>query len=276
MIKKKYLVLLMSGNLLSNKPTVEIELPGLLGNRLFGFCMGKIIAEELGYNLYCKPIWGFPNTYDYIHNKPSNKYRTEFILAHQEVDLNKIIKNHTERNIKIEGYFQRYKYMRPYEEKIRKNWLIIDPQLLYKQQDPNDIVLHVRAKYKPHFVPFEFYEKALASTPHNRIFICTDEPNDPFLDNFKKYNPIIHSTRCLSELIDRGMSWDEISKLNFDEFLFICSFNKIIVSSSTFSWWAGYLSDATEIYAPNSIFDHDQNYGKVDQERYHYIDTIIG
>lgn len=26
-----------------------------------------------------------------------------------------------------------------------------------------------------------------------------------------------------------------------------------------------FLSDATEIYAQNSIFNHDQNYGKIDQ-----------
>lgn len=277
MIKKAFIISsLIYCSLTHSAPTVEIDLPGMLGNRLFAVCIGKIIAEALGYSVYCRPMYGFPNTYDFINNTPSNKYPTESIVTYQDIDLEGIIKNRTDRNIRLQGYFQRYRYLKPYEQKIRNEWLMIDPSLTYSQKDPLDIVLHVRATYKPHFVPFEFYEKALDATPHNRVYICTDEPNDPFLDNFKKYNPIIHSTRSLSQQMNAGMSWDEISKINFDEFLFIASFNKIIISSSTFAWWAGYLSNATEIYAPNSRFDHDQNYGKVEQERYHYIDTIIG
>jgi len=54
----------------------------------------------------------------------------------------------------------------------------------------------------------------------------------------------------------------------------MASFNKIIISYSTYAWWAAYLSDATEIYAPYSKVGNT-HYGKVNESRYTYIDTEI-
>ena len=73
----------------------------------------------------------------------------------QDIDIRKITNNHRPRNIKIIGYFQRYKYLKPYAEKIRKEWLKIDPAMKYVQ-DPNDIVIHVRANHPSVFVPFDY------------------------------------------------------------------------------------------------------------------------
>lgn len=275
-MKQHFLLLFLVSSLtMLATPTVEIQLPGLLGNRLFTFCVGKIIADKLGYNLYSMPIYGFPYTYSFSKNYPSGAYPTEKFHCTHDIDIEKITANHTPRNIELQGYFQRYKYLQLYAEKIRQEWLVPDPRMTYTQ-DPDDIVVHVRANHPSCFVPFEYYEKALASTTYNRVFICTDEPKDPFLNNFKKYNPIVHSTRSLSQVMNAGMSWPDVSALNVDEFFFLCSFNKIIMSQSTFAWWAGYLSNAEEVYAPYSFDERFQVYGKVDEARYHYIDTVIG
>ncbi len=256
-----------------NTPVVEVDLPGMLGNRLFAFCVGKIIAEKLGYDLYCPPIWGFPNTYLYNNNRPSGAYPTEHIRAGHDIDIEAITSDHRLRNIKLEGYFQRYRYFESYTEQIRNEWLKMDSSPA--KQDPDDIVIHIRSHYA-YFVPFEYYEKALASTSYNRVFICIDEPNDPFLENFKKYNPIVKSTRSLNQLMYSSVPWPEISRINLDDFLFITSFNKIILSQSTYAWWAGFLSDAQEIYAPFCSSEQRQVYGKVNEPRYHYIDVLIG
>ena len=50
------------------------------------------------------------------------------------------------------------------------------------------------------------------------------------LEVFNSYNPI----------------W--ISKTEKEDFDFICQFDRIILSPSTFSWWAGVLSKSKEIY----------------------------
>jgi hypothetical protein len=263
----------------SRIPVVEAVFPGLLGNRLFVFCVAKIVATELGFNLYCPPIWGFPDTYQYQYNTPSQQYPLEHIMGSgpslQDLDISSIVSNKKPRNIKLQGFFQRYKYLKPYKDVIRKEWLQLDPSLM-QQQNPDDIVLHIRTQYGALVLPFEYYEQALASTTYNRVFICVDEPTSPFLEKFKKYNPIIVSSRSINQLMSSNISWDEISKINMDDFAFICSFNKIIISESTYSWWAAFLSNAQEIYAPYCSNESTNTYGKIDEERYHYIVTHYG
>ena len=57
---------------------------------------------------------------------------------------------------------------------------------------------------------------------------------------FKKYKPIIcHTTH------------DPLK-----DFVFMMSFNKIIQSASSFSWWASFLSKAEAIYTPAPFFGH--------------------
>ncbi len=274
-MKVKILFFFVTFHILSllGTPTVSVRLLGLLGNRFWGFCIGKIVAEELGYNLYCKPIIGFPNTYIYNGNKPSNKYPTDVHNCEQEIDLKSIITNKKQRNIKLQGYFQRLRYIAPYVDKIRNEWLVMDPALKY-EVNSNDVVIHIRFKY-PYPLPFSYYEKALSSITYDQVYICTNEPNHPSLKLFDKYKPIIRSTSSLSVMMNNKVSWDEISKLNLDDFTFINSCNKIIISTSTYSWWAAFLSDASEIYAPWPTKGFPLFGSKVNEPRYHYIETQL-
>lgn len=260
------------------EPVVMIDLPGLLGNRLFGYCMAKIVAEEMGgWKVHSKSIWGFPDTYTCPYNKVSQQYDTQTVIESplHFFDFKNILKDKQERNIKLDGYFISYETLKKYKNSIRNEWLKIDPKLRTPCPNYEAIVVHVRAEYPDcYFVPFEFYEQALASTSYDQVYICTDNPNHPFLRNFDKYNPIIVSTRNISHtLCVENQSWDDIAALNLDDFLFILSFNKIIYGVSTYSWWAAFLSDAQEIYAP---YNEKFSYLKVDEERYHYIPINIG
>jgi hypothetical protein len=262
---------------LHGNPVVSVKLPGLLGNRLFAYCTAKIIAENMGWEVHSKPIWGFPGTYACISNLPSSSYPTELILDPQNsnFEIQSIINNKNLRNIFLDGYFQYYQILKPYTQQIREDWLKPDSNLLLPRNH-DSIVVHVRALYPDcYYVPFEYYQKALEQATYDKVYICTDDPHHPFLDNFKPYNPIIVSTRNLSDVLDK-VDWDLVSKVDMDDFLFMFSFDKIVCGGvSTYSWWAAFLSDAKEIYAPRSItgtFD----YLLVDEERYHYIDTVIG
>lgn len=260
------------------EPMVMIDLPGLLGNRLFGYCMAKIIAEEMGgWKVHSKSIWGFPDTYFCPYNTISQEYATQIVLESPPhfFDFKEILRNKQKRNIKLEGYFISYEPLKKYKNIIRNEWLKIDPELRTSYPNHEAIVVHVRAEFPDcYFIPFEFYEQALASASYDQVYICTDNPNHPFLRNFDKYNPIIVSTRNISHtLCVEERSWDEIASLDLDDFLFILSFDKIVCGVSTYSWWAAFLSNAKEIYAP---YDEKFKYLKVDEDRYHYIPINIG
>lgn len=212
----------------------------MLGNRLFIFCYSKILAEQLNAKVIFEPIKGFPNTYNL-----SNK------------DYKQIIKKH--------GYFQRYEYYQPYKKQI-KEWLKLDTQIT-PHENKDDVIIHIRALEEMYYLPFEYYKNALANITYNKLYICIDDPNSPFLENFKPYGPII---------IKHNNHFDADATLN--DFKLIMSFNKIIASKSTFSWWAAFLSDATEIYLPKpnhgmmSAEMPEVNLFVNDEVRYKYIE----
>jgi hypothetical protein len=274
-MNRKYylLILLLPQFIYAAKPVVYIDLPALLGNRLWGFCVAKIIAKELDYDLHCKSIWGFPNTYSYTPHIPGNGYPWEHHECSQDIDLAGIIRNKKPRNIRINGYFQRYHYIAPYADIIRNNWLKIDPALLHNI-DKDDIVVHVRFHVGQTPIKFEYYEKALSMATFKQLYICTDEPFHPYLKQFDRYKPIIKSSKSFESYF-YSTSWDDVTRMNVGDFGFMASFNKIIISYSTYAWWAAFLSNATEIYAPWSPRTGNTHYGKVNEARYTYIETDI-
>jgi hypothetical protein len=120
---------------------------------------------------------------------------------------------------------------------------------------------------------FDYYEKALSMAHYKRLYICTNAPLHPYIKNFERYNPIVVTDRDLNSYLG-VVPLDETSKLNMDDFGFMASFNKIIIAYSTYSWWAAYLSQATEIYAPYKM-GAPMECGKVNENRYIYIDTDV-
>jgi hypothetical protein len=236
---------------------IEVRYNGRLGNQLFQYCMGRILAEGLGYELNAKPIEGFPNTQKPVKGKNYSYYFRRHMYGH-DVDLKSILADKSKRNIVLTGYFQNYSYYKPHKTVIKRHWLKTNNP--FKRTNKNDIVVHVRRTDCMHVgfgLPFSYYEDALETASYRRVFICTDDPQSRFLQNFKKYRPIIRHSTALND------------------FHFIMSFNKIIQSQSSYSWWASFLSKAKEIYTPVPLSGYwSRENGeklKIDEERYVYI-----
>ncbi len=217
---------------------VEVRYLGRLGNNLFQYCLGRIIAERLGYRLSAKPIPGFPATQDTVEGSDYASYPVQELTGSmgQIIDLQAIVNDKTRRKIVLNGYFQRYEYYQPYKDVIRTRWLVDSIPAPHEVISPGDVAVTIRLldyfyNYNS-MLPFSYYEQALEHSGFERVFICTDEPAHPFLKRFARYKPVI------------------ISKSPLDQFKFIASCNKIIVSQSSFFWWAAFLSKAREVYLP--------------------------
>ena len=212
---------------------IEVRYRSRFGNRLFQYCLGRILAEELGFALDAAPIEGFPGTTEAVagqaHAGPV------VVLTGHALDLSAILRDRTPRRIVLDGFFQRYEYYRPYRERIRREWLRIDAPLPADSR-AGDLAVHVRlgdyVTSHRSLLPFAHYESILRRARHDRLVICTDDPEDPFLDRFAPYHPVI---RRAAEL---------------DDFRFLSSARRIALSQSSFSWWAAFLSRAEEIYFP--------------------------
>jgi hypothetical protein len=45
---------------------IEVRYKGRLGNNMFQYCLGRILAEGLGFALKADPIPAFPSTAQYV------------------------------------------------------------------------------------------------------------------------------------------------------------------------------------------------------------------
>ena len=263
----KAILFLAIYNVIVQGPIVRVTCNSeMLGNKLFVYCVGRIISKELGFELVCKPICGFPKSYNLVADGLAG-LKKQFLKEGSSslFSLDFIINNRDPRNIFLHGYFQNYQIYKPYKYLIRNDWLKAENKYI---QNSDDIVVHVRIeKNDIHFVPFYFFEEALSCAKYRNIYLCTNNPDHPYINNFKKYNPIIrrHQKQYSQEAV-------------LDDFKFIMSFDKIVISPSTFAWWAAFLSDASEIYFPRrqkGFFSREApniNLFVDDEDRYKYID----
>ena len=263
---------------------IEVRYENQLGNNLFQYCMGRILAEELGF--YLKPcnIEGFPFTADLVEGVRFDKghFKTVGCCAEyggmndETVDLNIILANEGYRKVIVSGFFQRYEHFRWCKHRVKK-WLY---QQIETSQKKEDLIIHVRlgdysilhnevdviykdgVKRGGHLVDYGYYLDAIKESGSQNITIVTDEPSHPFIHKLK--DKIVENCSVISGSM-------------MEDFLLIRSFNKICISKSTFAWWAAFLSEAREIYMPRTpwgVWSSDNTSLYVeDESRYRVLDA---
>ncbi len=238
---------------------------GRFGNQLCPYFLGRIISEHLKFKLYgptsadreycLKDI-------DVVYNQPgysSHETPVQFLgndslgdqYSHPDFELNDILNDSTPRLIVLDGYFQRKKWFIPYRKQI-KQWFNPLSYNIPKDQ----VALHVRLgdlllpNMRIVLNPLEYYIEALSSLKFNKVYICTDSPNDKeFIEPLiKKYDATLFT----------GTEKECIS--------FLASHNNLVLSQGTFSFWASFLCDGDNIInaIPKTGFNSIQMRDKID------------
>ena len=153
----------------------------------------------------------------------------------------------------ISGYFQSFRY--PDELGWHDKLKIFEPSnsvyqtLLSEMRQTKPIALHIRGgDYLADNsgignLSSSYYSKALHALGGGgqQIWVFTDD--------------IEHAHKIVAPLKISFKIVDELNKLSAIETLYLISAaKKIIVSNSTFAWWAAYMSSKSEIYVPNKWF----------------------
>lgn len=223
---------------------------GQVGNQMFDYAMGKVIAERTGLRYKPPPRWldkrGRPLRWtntplflpvespgDTAHGQSQNLSVTHWIDLDELDPTRPIVLSH--------GYYQRYELFRPYKDRIRNEWLKIQPPFVTTLTDA--VYIHVRRtdyvdgnpEIQGLSTTIDEYAKCLEHFPDaKQLVIVTDNPRDPFHKQFDKI----------------GLPW-AVSGLNWDEdFMLLASCKWMIMSQSTYSWWAGFLGRAETIVCP--------------------------
>lgn len=274
-----------------SKPLV-INLSGGLGNQLFQFWAGRQIAETTGRRVIYDPTrlkshstprelvlseFAVANSLQLINRKTSktktliNRVNTSILLRSPKYRdfVSFLFKHHYSTEIgfefpaahyrrfkQISGHFQSYLYTTGLELKILEEMKLVKPTRFYLDLaeeilKKKPIVIHVRGgdykNLKESFgmLSINFFEEAVEILTHEygkqKIWLFSDD---------------LERVRYFSENL--SFSIDRIicdNKLTSAETLRLMSMGKfLVISNSTYSWWAGRISTAEKIIAPNKWF----------------------
>ena len=225
----------------TNRGIVEVLYLGRLANRLTQYCFGRIVATALGFDLWSETIPGFPDVQGLEAGASLQLERFQVLGGHR-VDLAGLTADRTPRRIVVRGFFARYEYYRPHKELIRK-WLVSDS---YEQSPPDELTIHVRAgdiwkgdrdprKVHPeyHGLPFSFYDGIVRSRSWSTVKVVTEDRSDPMV-------------RKLVATYDAELQ----SGSKLEDFNALRASSNLVLSVSSYAWWAGWLSNASQVFFP--------------------------
>jgi len=216
---------------------------GRTGNNLYQYFITRILADMYRLNItsnFRSPVLNFT-----IHNSYTQLCNEQIYVNDSNIyDIIQYKNEYKSKNMIVEGFFQDSLFFNTNYNKIIKYLDLPDIT-----QNYDDIVLHIRLNdfnrdgNKSNVIHPNWYLNILENETFNKLYIVVDlggwkkyrkkDAEQNYLNYFSKYNPVI------------------IMNKEYDDFHFIRSFDKIICSNSTFSWWAAFLSNASRIYTPS-------------------------
>jgi hypothetical protein len=296
----------MNKNLIHRSKQLSIEISGGLGNQLFQIAavesfaldynlkpvinlskistgsmprdfevpadlLEALITEKLVYEInnrfiiwFKKIVWNFESVFPKI--KIRNVYLAEGIGFDPGPG--------TQFNNKvISGYFQSFRYPEKLEwrDKFKKftpegtKFSSLKKEML--QVDP--VVIHIRGK---DYIKDRsgignlgslYFSNAIedANSSNQEVWVFTDD--------------VEHTHRILNPLKISYSIIDQHNDLSAIETIYlIATAKKIIISNSTFSWWAGYISSNAQVYAPKKWFKEKDDPVDLIPTSWHRLDSV--
>ena len=248
---------------------IRLVYAGRLGNNMFQYAFARILAEKTGRSLINQPIEYFPATNFALKGK-SDFTGPPAKITEQKADIDFLLEH--DGPIFIDGFYgQRYEYYKESKDKI-KRWFSFRG-LGSPNVNKKDIAIHIRCYHVEgcHGCTMDtsYYEECIdrisdINKGYENIHIFTDNPDDNFV-----VRPILKKFNCkLNDIQNPVQSMAHMS-----------AYNNIVISQSSFSWWASFLSESENICfpRPSSGVWPDWSGGDIelevdDEERYIYVE----
>ncbi len=220
---------------------VVVRFQGTCGNQLWQYAVARIYAEKNGHQLrkdlsaaIRDDLVHFNNAMDLHEGYGSNGFLSESTLMFVDGHLHDFPSLSPSKDAYFNGYFQRFEYIKDHKNQI-KEWFAVDRQLPI-DLDPSDLVLSIRRGWNGYPVsqcpPASFYENIIQKESPKRVILCTDTFSDDYFSFLSKYNVVYADYDMMTQ------------------FCLIKSATKVVLSPSTFCWWASWLGNASTIYYP--------------------------
>lgn len=211
---------------------IHVKWRGLLGNRLFQLAGGLVLAIESGAKLRALPIPGFPLVQFAKPSPPEDAFQTKDCEpAFSAEILTEFLK--MGHHIVVNGHHEQYRHYKDHKAAIRT--------LLHFQggssyaPDPEDLVVHIRltGANATETYDLNYVRVMIESLKSGKVIIVTDDPSHPFIhEQFRERDVVV--VKATTEE-DFGTLWRA---------------KRLMLTPSTYGWWAAFLGQAEEVYFP--------------------------
>ena len=226
---------------------VEVHYMGRLGNRLFEYAFGRLLAEDLGARFVAPPIAGFPRARARRAPWLMRRSRPSVTIKNHWLDPQERAALKSEPYIQLRGYFQRVEYYREHRERIA-DWFYRPRRSPLPERS---LTIHLRTglwqrgEEVPHpgypALPLSYYHRILDERPWSAVYLVCEHADDPIAAQLLAIPGVTHEERS-----------------HLDDFDFLLASRNIALSVSSFGWWPAWLSQAETIFYPLAgIFDPD-------------------
>ena len=230
---------------------------GRMGNRMFQYAFGYILAKQKGVKLYHKGLPNFNITPSILGVNPVNAIYTRF-YGDNYVDMKELLS--TDRDIIVDSFVQKAEYYKPFKQEL-KNVFNVKP---FKCNN-DKLIMHVReTDYKliNQFLGYKVYKQILDKTGFKTATIVTDNSECDTVKQLIADGCTLNSKGVVNSF---NTTSDARAMNDFDTLLQSAN---IVLSQSSFSWWAAFLGEHDKIIFPGvkNIGQWKVNPGKDDTD----------
>lgn len=208
---------------------ITVKYNGTLGNNLWQYSVARLFAEKTGQLMVSPRIPGFSSCKHLRLGKVKLGEREVYSGHYLPADM-------PDKRTIFNGTFERYENIAGHIDTLKK-WVRSDeaPDFLPNSED---LVLSIRRGFNGWPVnlcpSIEYYENLIKKFEFKKLWVCTDSPTDPFIQNLLSR---INNSRLVN------MSGNK-------QFSFIASSERVIMAPSTFTFWATITGRASKVYWP--------------------------
>lgn len=220
---------------------------GRMGNRMFQYAFGYLLAEKKNTSFFSGPIPNF-NIPDTLTEKTPQPVNPIFTRSYGDNNVDMFELGNTKRDVIVNSFVQQSKYYHGYEDKLRE---IFNVKL--KPINENKLVLHVRETDYVGingFLGYDYYRKLINNSKFNDVVIVTDNSECDTVKKLISDGCKLNSTGTVTNFNHVN---DDRAMLDFYTLL---NSENIALSQSSFSWWAAFLGKHKTI-----IFPYKKNAG---------------
>lgn len=206
--------------------SVSIEYLGRWGNQIFQYACGRIFAEENNLKL----LTAFPKDGIFDVNENPNGRTVEKDVSTLD-DFSAILdRRYAPGKYLLRGFFQKASWYLSRKDRISA---FMRPRSSRFKRNTDDIAIHLRLgdfKVMKWCIHPDWYLSILKRESFRRVYIFTDELDRDYLKAFSAYKPeVLHG--------NPEEDWQHLR-----------SFDRMVLSMSTFAWWAAFFGDPKNLY----------------------------